>query len=151
MANLFEDDEHAIEALVIRQFESLQWRPGKAGDWDGFSADFHPDATLYAKARPARPQSVPSFLARMKGLSETGLRRFEERFLGTKIKVFGTVAVAFSGCEFTENGSEVSRGVEAMLLVKEEGAWKIVSQAWDMETPDNPMPAEFDQSVPRST
>lgn len=138
-----EEDERAIEALVRRQFESLQWAPGRAADWDGFAADFHPRAALYAKARPATPQTVDTFLDRMKGLAAGPLKRFDERFLGTKISVFGNIAVAFSGCEFTENGTGISRGIEAMLLVKEDGAWKIVSQAWDMETRDNPLPIDF--------
>ena len=138
-----EDDIRAIEALIARQFGNLQWPEGGEGDWDGFAADFHPDATLFVKARPAEPQSVAAFLSRMKGLAQSSLRRFDERFLGTRINVFGNVAVAFSGCEFTENGAEVSRGVEAMLLVKEDGRWRIVSQAWDMERPGNPLPEEF--------
>ena len=79
----------------------------------------------------------------MKGLAAGSLERFDERFLGTKISVFGNIAIAFSDCEFTENGSEISRGIEAMLLVKEDGAWRIVSQAWDMETPDNPLPGDI--------
>ncbi|MDD9907717.1 MAG: nuclear transport factor 2 family protein [Rhodospirillaceae bacterium] len=143
MASQITDDKRAIEALIRRQFESLQWAPDRAGDWDGFTADFHPEATLYAKARPAVPQSVDVFVDRMKGLADSSLSRFDERFLGTRIEVFGNVAIAFSGCEFTENGQDVSRGVEAMLLVKQDSEWKIVSQAWDMESPGNPLPATF--------
>lgn len=46
MASQITDDKRAIEALIRRQFESLQWAPDRAGDWDGFTADFHPEATL---------------------------------------------------------------------------------------------------------
>ena len=42
----------------------------------------------------------------------------------------------------TEQEADV-RGIEAMLLVKEDGVWKIVSQAWDIEGPDNPLPATW--------
>jgi hypothetical protein len=48
-----------------------------------------------------------------------------------------------AACENTENGTTVTRNVEALLLVKEEGAWKIVAQAWDMEREGNPMPAHL--------
>ena len=34
----------------------------------------------------------------------------------------------------TENGTEVNRGVEMLLLIKNEGAWQSVSQAWDTES-----------------
>lgn len=138
-----DDDRRAIEALVRRQFDSLQWGPDRTADWDGFAADFHAAATLYGRARPAVPQRADEFLDRMKMLADGSLRQFEEEFLGSRIHVFGNIAVAFSGCEFTENGTEISRGIEAMLLIKQDGVWKIVSQAWDMEGPGNPMPDDM--------
>jgi hypothetical protein len=30
-----------------------------------------------------------------------------------------------------------------LLLVRDEGQWRIVSQAWDMENPSKPIPAFF--------
>jgi hypothetical protein len=59
--------------------------------------------------------------------------------LGAEIKVFGNVAVAMAACENTT----ITRNVEALLLVKEDGAWKIVSQAWDTESETNPVPAHL--------
>ena len=76
----------------------------------------------------------------MKGLAGTKLRSFREVVLGTEIRVFGNVAVALAACQMTENEGEVNRGVEMLLLIKNEGAWQIVSQAWDTESPTNPMP-----------
>jgi ketosteroid isomerase-like protein len=76
----------------------------------------------------------------MKGLEGTKLRSFEEAVLGTEIHVFGNVAVAVAVCEMTENGAEVHRGVEMLLLIKNAGAWQIVSQAWDTESPSQPIP-----------
>jgi hypothetical protein len=52
--------------------------------------------------------------------------------------VFGNVAVAV--CEMIEIGAETHRGVEMLLLIKDEGAWRIVSQAWDAESPSQPSP-----------
>jgi hypothetical protein len=37
----------------------------------------------------------------------------------------------------------VSRGVEMLLLVRDEGQWRIVSQAWDTENPSKPIPASL--------
>lgn len=128
-----EDDVRAIEALVARQFASLNWVPGTSGDWVAFAADYFPGASLHPAARPARKQTVDEFVERMKGLVGTKLRSFHETVLGTEVRVFGNVAVALAACEMTENGSQVSRGVEMLLLVKNDGIWQIVSQAWDME------------------
>jgi hypothetical protein len=134
------DDVQAIEAVIARQFASLSWTPGTSADWDQFVADFFPEASLYPAARPAKRQSIEAFTERMKGLEGTKLRSFEEAVLGTEISVFGTVAVALAVCEMTENGAEVHRGVEMLLLIKNAGAWQIVSQAWDTESPSQPIP-----------
>jgi len=133
-------DRDAIEAIIKRQFASLDWSPGKSADWQAFAADFFPDASLYPAARPARRQTVDAFVERMKGLVGTKLRSFKETVLGTEIHIFGNVAVALAACEITENDADVSRGVEALLLVKDAGAWRIVSQAWDTESEAKPIP-----------
>jgi ketosteroid isomerase-like protein len=134
------DDAHAIEALIARQFASLNWDSEATADWASFAADFYSEASLYPAARPARRQSVEAFIERMKGLIGTKLRSFHETVLGTEIRVFGNVAVAIAACEITENSADIGRSVEMMLLVKNAGEWRIVSQAWDKESPANPIP-----------
>lgn len=37
----------------------------------------------------------------------------------------------------------MTRGIEMMLLVKTEGRWQIVSQAWDTENESKPIPADL--------
>jgi hypothetical protein len=115
------EDVRAIEAIIARQFGSLSWDPNTEGKWATFAADFHPDATLFPAARPAKPQAVADFVTRMKGLAGTKLRSFREEVLGTHIHVFGNVAVAIAACEITENDAEVTRGVEMLLLARDEG------------------------------
>lgn len=138
-----DSDVRAIEALIARQFACLGWAPGRPADWDGFAADFFRDAPLYPAARPARAQSVGAFVERMKGLAQGSMRSFEERVLGTEIRVFGNVAVAVAGCEITENDAEVSRSVEMLLLIRDEGVWRIAAQAWDGESGANPLPFDL--------
>jgi hypothetical protein len=137
------DDVRQIEALIARQFASLNWTDGAGGQWDVFSGDFLEGASLYPSARPARRQDVGSFIARMKGLAQSTLPALQEQVLGSKVEVFGNIAVAVAACEMTENDVEVRRTVEMMLLVKEEGGWKIAAQAWDLETPEMTLPTEF--------
>lgn len=76
----------------------------------------------------------------MKGLAETKLLTLKETLLGHQIIVFGNVAVAVAGCELTENDTEVNRAVEITLLVKSREPWQIVAQAWDTESPSEPLP-----------
>jgi hypothetical protein len=134
------DDIQAIEAVIARQFDSLNWGENDSADWTGFANDFFPGASLYAAARPATAQTVGGFIERMKRLSGTSLRAFRQRKLGADIRAFGNVAVALGVCENLENETEMTRGVEAFLLIKEQGAWRIVAQAWDAESTTNPIP-----------
>ena len=60
--------------------------------------------------------------------------------LGSEVHVFGNVAVALGVCKNLENNTQVTRGVEAFLLIKDAGAWRIVSQAWDTESETNAIP-----------
>lgn len=135
-----EDDIEAIQALVARQFRSLCWQPGTSGDWDAFATDFFSSASLYPAARPAKAQTAQEFIERMKGLAGTTLQTFNEVPLGIYVRAFGNVAVAIAGCEMTENKTTINRGVEMMLLIKNEDKWMIVAQAWDVATNDRPLP-----------
>ena len=138
-----DDDIRAIEALIARQFASVNWAPDHGADWEVFAADFLEDAPLYPAARPAGRQSVAAFIERMDDLRQGGLGRFDETLLGTEIRVFGDVALATAGCEIVENGTDVSRGVEMLLLIKDGGAWRIAAQAWDGETEAVPLPSDL--------
>jgi len=135
------EDIQAIAAVIARQFGSLNWAASAPADWTGFTRDFFPNASLYPAARPATAQTVGAFIDRMKSLSGTSLRAFRQRKLGADIHTFGNVAVGLAACENLENETEVTRGVEAMLLIKDQGEWRIVAQAWDNETEANPIPA----------
>lgn len=134
------DDLRAIEAIVERQFQSLTWVEGGGAAWEAFLGDFLDGASLYPAARPVRRQTAREFVERMQALSRRTLRAFAERLLGIEIRVFGNIAVAIAACEITENGSTVTRGVEALLLTKDAGAWRIASQAWDTERDDLSIP-----------
>ncbi len=133
-------DEEAIRKLVARQFASLSWSDGVAPGWADFAADFHADARLFPSARPAKSIAVDAFVNRMRGLSETTLTSLKETVLGVEVRVFGNIAVAMAAGEMIENERETSRSVEMLLLVKEDGGWRIAAQAWDKASDANPLP-----------
>jgi hypothetical protein len=143
MATSIGEDVRAINAVIARQFDSLNWTCGSSADWETFAADFIAGASLYPAARPVQPRTVEDFIARMKSLSESKLRSFREAVLGTEVHVFGNVAVAVAACEMTENDVGMNRGVEMLLLIRNEDARKIVAQAWDTESPSKPIPTNL--------
>jgi len=140
-----EADHRAVRLLIARQFRSLSWNAICAPDWDRFSADFLPGAKLFPAARPVRPVSVPDFVTRMKTAAASTMPVFEETLLGVEIKLYGKVAVALAVCEQREQDAPPERAVEALLLLKEYGIWRIAAQGWDKEDDGAPIPeALFD-------
>ena len=135
-----ETDVAAIRKLIEGQFAALTWSQDRPPDWDGFERDFHPSATLFPSGRPAKPQSVPSFVDRMRELSKETLETFDEALRGAWIRVYGNVAVALAVIETQENDDAPTRGVEALLLIKEGDRWRVAAQAWDSERADCPIP-----------
>ena len=136
-------DEEAIRAIIRRQFASLSWTDGAARGLDDFANDFLADAKLHPAARPARPITVADFVERMRGLSQTTLKTFQQEVLGVELRIFGNIALASVAGQVTENDSETSCSVEMLLLVKSEGRWQIAAQAWDKASDANPLPDEL--------
>jgi hypothetical protein len=136
------EDIAAIKRLVSAQFRSLAWTRDEDADWAAFAQGFLPGAALFPAARPVRPQTVDQFVDRMRRLRAEGkLVSFEETPLGCTVSVFGNVAIAFAACEMLENGSTLTRDVSAIALVRDGGTWRIVAQAWDIETESRKIPA----------
>lgn len=138
-----EADVAAIREVIARQFASISWSPQQQPDWDTFKADFLPEAVLCPAARPVAPKSVADFVERMKGVAAEKLESLQETLLGADIRVFGNVAVAMATCGMVENRDDPRRGIEAILLVREDGSWRIAAQAWDMERPGLTVPASL--------
>jgi hypothetical protein len=138
------EDVAAIKELVGAQFRSLAWTPDEDADWAAFAQGFFPGATLFPAARPVKPQTVDQFVERMRRLrSEGKLVSLEETPLGCTVSVGGNVAIAFAACEMLENGSTLTRDVSAIVLVRDSGTWRIVAQAWDVETESWKIPADL--------
>jgi hypothetical protein len=67
-------DIQAINAIIARQFASLDWGPGRSADRQAFATDFLAEAALYPAARPVQRQTVEAFVARMQGMGPHGPR-----------------------------------------------------------------------------
>ena len=134
------DDLRAIKTLIAHHFDSLRWTAGARPDWETFSADFLPDASLYGAARPVRRQTLDAFIARMNGVAEGTLHSFEEKTLGMQVLIFGKIAVVLAASEMLENGTNVNHDVSGYLVLKNEGTWRIAAHAWDKASEQKPVP-----------
>ena len=130
-----EDADVSAIKQVMSQELSLFWSRDKNANWGAFAGTFLPGAGLFPAARPVKAQTLDQFIERMKRLRAEGkLGAFEVTPLGCDVRVFGNVAVAFAACEMLENESTINREINATVLVRENGTWRIAAQAWDVET-----------------
>jgi hypothetical protein len=144
------DDVSLIREIVLSQFRSLAWTRDEGPNWEAFAQGFIPEVRLFPAARPVKSQTIDQFIDRMKRLRAEGkLVSFRETPLGCTVRVFGNVAVAFAACEMLENNSTVTRDVSAIVFVRDAGTWRIVAQAWDVETESNRIPSDLTTSATR--
>ncbi|MEP6800847.1 MAG: hypothetical protein ABJC07_02840 [Acidobacteriota bacterium] len=69
-----------------------------------------------------------------------------EREIARRTDCFGNVCQVFSTYEsrFTQaDAKPFERGVHSMQLLRDGRRWWIASVAWDVERPDNPIPAQY--------
>ena len=133
-------DEDEIRVLVRDHFDGMKWDDQQSPDWDRFRKDFFPGAILCGAARPAQLRSLDEFIERMETVARKNLKSFEEQTRSMKILKFGSIAVVLAMSELLEDGTDINRDVSGYLLVKSEGAWKIIAHTWDQESEDKPIP-----------
>lgn len=139
-----EDADVSAIKQVMSQELSLFWSRDKNANWEAFAGTFLSGAALFPAARPVKTQTLDQFIDRMERLRAEGkLGAFKVTPLGCDVRVFGNVAVAFAACEMLENESTVNREINATVLVRENGVWRIAAQAWDVETDAHKIPDDL--------
>lgn len=140
-----ESDEEEIKALIKNHFEGMCWSVDTTPEWDKFSSDFLPGASLFPAARPVQIKTVRNFIDRMDSVAASTLHTFEEHTLGMQVLAFGNVGVVLAASEMLENKTETNYDISAYLLVKSEGKWQIAAHAWDKATEVMPVPGKLRQ------
>jgi hypothetical protein len=134
-ASEIRSDEEQIKEIVAQLFEAISWGDGNPPAFDSFAEPFLSTAAMVPSARPVVPTTISAFVERMAAQHASGgMANFDERPLGTHVRVFGNIAVALGGYEMRVNGGEASRGANAFLFVRDEGRWVIAGLAWENES-----------------
>lgn len=142
MTDAYGDDVKAINTVIDGLFEAISWTPDRPADWQALAQSFHDDAVMIPSARPIATVDVRTFSDRMQAQRDSGaLTSFEERVLHNTVHVMGNAASVANVYEGVANGGAPFRGVNMLLLSKEDGRWKVVAMTWAQETDDAPLPA----------
>lgn len=133
-----------IDALIRALYEVISFGAGGEPDWERmrtlFSAHARitritPDGTDYL--------DLPGFQELVREAVDIGVytRFFETEVLRDERR-FGGLAHVLSAYETKQSPAArepLARGVNSLQLIKENGAWKVLSLAWDEERVDNPL------------
>lgn len=120
-----EAEEEAVLAVVERLFDGM-----RAADSAAVRAVFHPDAVLIGTGSPSgeaatRVSSIDGFV---RAVGEaTG--RWDERFWGWVVEIDADLASVWTEYSFFHDGEFSHCGVDAFILAREQGEWRIVSLA----------------------
>ncbi|MDQ6894485.1 MAG: hypothetical protein M3167_17645 [Acidobacteriota bacterium] len=151
-------DAASVESIVAAYYSAMSHGPGKPPDFERLRG-----IVLYVGMIVPPKTAAENFTvsdvdaladryqkgAAGKDSSATGLL---EREIGRRIDCFGTVCHVCSTYEsrHTElDARPFERGIRSMQLLRDGKRWWIASVTWDLERPDNPIPAQYLESVAR--
>jgi len=145
----------SIDAIVAALYASVSYAPGAMPDFDKMRNIFLPVGMLIPPKKPNEDifttldadgfaERVKKGIAARKEKGEPG--GFVEREIGRRSDCFGNVCQIFSAYESKFAASDekpFQRGINSIQLVKDARRWWIASVAWDVERPENPIPAAY--------
>jgi len=138
------------EDVVKALYRRVSFEAGKNVDWDQVKAMFIPEAVIVLRtSRTAmtvfdRDGFVGDFV---RFITEAKLedRAFEETILAIKTQETGEVARAtvHYAARIPSDGRPAQQGIDVFLLMKKDGAWRIVSIVNEIVRPGVPVPEEL--------
>lgn len=142
-------DVESIDAIVTAAYDVIS---GPAGprDWDRLRSLFAPGATLVPTAPGPQGKTSPRVLTvedfiRVAGASFSQ-NPFYEVETGRTSERFGNVASVMSGYASRRDPADeepFQRGVNAFTLLHDGERWYVLSIAWDIDRPGNPIPDTY--------
>jgi hypothetical protein len=118
---------------------------GPAGprDWARFRSLFAEGGRLIAVRATTSVMTPDEYIQRASpNMEKNG---FFETAVAQRIETFGNIAHVFSTYESRHAPGEkpYARGINSFQLVRQDGAWKVMTILWDSERDDNPIPEKY--------
>lgn len=141
-------DVASVDAILTALYDVISGPAGER-DWDRFRSLFAPRAVLAPMAPGQDGGATVRVLAVEDYIERSGpffrQRPFYEVESGRVEERFGNVAAVMSAYESRESpaAEPFSRGVNAITLLHDGERWWVLSIAWDVDRPGNPLPADF--------
>ncbi|MGH9364988.1 MAG: hypothetical protein ACRD1B_06960 [Thermoanaerobaculia bacterium] len=148
-------DAASPDAIVAALYAAISHAPDAMPDFERMRGIFLPVGMLVPPKRPTEDifttLDVDGFAERVKKSAAARKEKgespgFVERELSRRTDCFGNVCQIFSTYESKNSASDekpIQRGINSIQLVRDGKRWWIASVIWDVERPDNPIPAPY--------
>jgi len=143
-------DVATIDGITRTLYSVISGPPGKR-DWERFRSIFYPGAQMAASHQLPNGQSVFSSFSTEDYIKSSGAyfeqHGFYEEELGRQVEQYGNVALVRSAYQYKlqKDGPVDKRGINGISLVRDKGRWWVTHILWQEETPDHPLPKEFEK------
>jgi hypothetical protein len=141
-------DVGSLDAIMRAVYDVISGPVGQKRDWNRMRSLFTSNARLMPKGtRGLRSGTVEDYISTGSFLEENG---FFEREIARRVEQYGDIAHVFSTYETRSrlDGPVTMRGINSFQLVRHAGRWWVVSIMWQSETPQLPIPAEYQTAPP---
>jgi len=140
-----------VETVLDRLYDAFGFDAGGEADWSTMRSLFAEGATFVSPIRDggaARGVGTDRFLADFRDWVTTGDVRetgLQERITHVRVDAFGNVAHAWVVFEGFVPGEEARRtyGLDSLQLIRDEGAWKVISFTSQYTDGKRDMPDRF--------
>lgn len=150
-------DAASVDSIVAALYASVSHAPDASPDFERMRGIFLYVGMLVPPAKPREEIKVTDVdgfaeryqksVAARKEKAEAASGFFEfEREIARRADCFGNVCQVFSTYESRHAASDATpfqRGINSIQLVRDGKRWWIASVAWDVEKPENAIPAQY--------
>jgi hypothetical protein len=148
-------DVASLDAIMKAVYDVISGDAGQKRDWARFRTLFHPDARMIPSGKNpttglvgARPLSPEDYIKRTEPIfAKEG---FHEREVARRVETYGNIAHVFSTYESFRSLADKKpfmRGINSFQLLNDGKRWWVINIFWQAETPDNPIPKKYLQSL----
>ncbi len=153
------EDVASVDAILDAVYDVISGPAGEARDWDRMRSLFLPEARLIPSGQAPDGStryliwSIEEYIStaggqlEANGFFEREAFRIEERF-GNIAHVFSTYE-SFRTEDEMEAGSHFVRGINSFQLLYDGERWWVLQIYWQSETPDQPIPDRYLDSLDR--
>lgn len=143
-------DVESPEATAAALYDVISGPAGERRDWERFASLFHPGARImaYTTLPDGRDQEGTWSVREFAETAAEFYARdgFWEKEIWSRTDRYGSVAHVLSTYESrvgSPDSPPLGRGVNSIQMVRHDGRWWITSLAFELESEERPIPAEY--------